>query len=45
MNKIMLLNELIKGENSIDKNLYSSGPYWNYKNTRAIIEIKKKRFK
>ena len=26
MNKIMLLNELIKGENKIDKNLYSSGP-------------------
>ena len=42
MNKIMLLNELIKDEKKINKNLYSSGPYWNYKNTRAIIEIKKK---
>ena len=42
MNKIKLLNELIKDEKKINKNLYSSGPYWNYKNTRAILEIKKK---
>ena len=42
MNKIILLNELINDENKINKNLYSSGPYWNYKNTRTIIEIKKK---
>ena len=42
MNKIILLNELIKDENRINKNLYSSGPYWNYKNTKAITEIKKK---
>ena len=38
----MLLNELIKDEKKIDKTLYSSGPYWNYKNSRTIIEIKKK---
>ena len=38
----MLLNLLIKDEKKIDKELYSSGPYWNYKNRRAIIEIKKK---
>ena len=38
----MLLNELIKDEKKIDKILYSSGPYWNYKNSKAVIEIKKK---
>ena len=38
----MLLNLLIKDEKKFDKELYSSGPYWNYKNRRAIIEIKKK---
>ena len=38
----MLLDLLIKDEKKIDKELYSSGPYWNYKNSRAIIEIKKK---
>ena len=38
----MLLNELIKDEKKFDRALYSSGPYWNYKNTRAILEIKKK---
>ncbi len=41
----MLLNELIKAEKKIDRNLYSSGPYWNYKNTKAIIEIKNKGLK
>lgn len=41
----MLLNELIKDEKNIDKSLYTSGPYWNYKNTRAILEIKKKGLK
>ena len=41
----MLLNELIKDEKKIDKTLYSSGPYWNYKNSRAILEIKKKGLK
>ena len=39
---VMLLNELIKDEKKIDKTLYSSGPYWDYKNSRAILEIKKK---
>ena len=38
----MLLNELIKDEKKNDKALYSSGPYWDYKNSRAVIEIKKK---
>ena len=42
MNRITLLNELINDENKINKILYSSGPYWSYKNSRAIIEIKKK---
>ena len=41
----MLLNLLVKDEKKIDKELYSSGPYWNYKNKRAIIEIKKKGLK
>ena len=41
----MLLNLLIKDEKKIDRELYSSGPYWNYKNRRAIIEIKKKGLK
>ena len=41
----MLLDELIKDEKNIDKTLYSSGPYWNYKNSRAILEIKKKGLK
>ena len=38
----MLLNELIKDEKKNDRALYSSGPYWDYKNSRAVIEIKKK---
>ena len=41
----MLLNELIKAEKKINRSLYSSGPYWNYKNKKAIIEIKKKGLK
>ena len=41
----MLLNELIKDEKKIDKILYSSGPYWNYKNSRTIHEIKRKGLK
>ena len=40
----MLLDNLIKDEKKINKLLYSSGPYWDYKNSRAILEIKKKRF-
>ena len=38
----MLLKELIEGEKKTNKSLYSSGPYWSYKNKRAIIEIRKK---
>ena len=41
----MLLDLLIKDEKKIDKELYSSGPYWDYKNSGAIIEIKKKGLK
>ena len=41
----MLLDELIRDEKKIDKLLYSSGPYWAYKNKRAILEIKKKGLK
>lgn len=38
----MLLDNLIKEEKKINRLLYSSGPYWDYKNKRAILEIKKK---
>jgi hypothetical protein len=41
----MLLNELIKDEKKVDRILYSSGPYWDYKNKRATLEIKKKGLK
>jgi putative sugar O-methyltransferase len=41
----MLLDELIRDETKIDKALYSSGPYWIYKNKRTILEIKKKGLK
>jgi len=41
----ILLDELIKDEKKINRALYSSGPYWDYKNSRAIIEIKKKGLK
>lgn len=37
-----LLNELINDEKKIDRNLYSSGVYWEYKNKRTVSEIKKK---
>ena len=39
---MMLLNNLIKDEKTINRSLYSSGPYWDYKNSRSILEIKKK---
>ena len=42
---MMLLNELIKDEKKINKILYSSGPYWNYKNRKTINEIKRKGLK
>ena len=38
----MLLDKLIRDEKIINRSLYSSGPYWDYKNSRAILEIKKK---
>jgi putative sugar O-methyltransferase len=41
----MLLSELIEDEKKIDRTLYSSGPYWDYKNKRAIFELKKKGLK
>ena len=41
----MLLDELIKDEKKVNRILYSSGPYWDYKNKRAILEIKKKGLK
>jgi hypothetical protein len=45
MNKKLLLDELIKDEKKVNKILYSSGPYWQYANKRAILEIKKKGLK
>ena len=41
----MLLDKLIIDEKKINRSLYSSGPYWDYKNKRSIIEIKKKGLK
>ena len=38
----MLIDELIRDEKKNNKSLYSSGPYWDYKNSRAILEIQKK---
>ena len=38
----MLLDKLIRDEKIINRSLYSSGPYWDYKNSRAILEKKKK---
>ena len=38
----MLIDELIKDEKKNNKSLYSSGPYWDYKNSRTILEIRKK---
>ena len=40
-----LLETLEKDEKKNNKKLYSSGPYWNYKNRRASNEIKKKGLK
>ncbi|MDB4188652.1 putative sugar O-methyltransferase [Candidatus Pelagibacter sp.] len=37
----MLLDNLIRDEKKINRSLYSSGPYWDYKNSRTILEIKK----
>ena len=38
----MLIDELITDEKKNNRSLYSSGPYWDYKNSRAILEIKKR---
>lgn len=38
----MLVDNLIKDEKKINRLLYSSGPYWDYKNSRAILEIRKR---
>ena len=37
-----LLDILIDDEKKINKKLYSSGPYWDYKNRKTLYEIKKK---
>ena len=37
-----LLRKLIEDEKKNNLNLYSSGPYWKYKNLKTIKEIKKK---
>ena len=39
--KINLLNKLLNDEKKVDKSLYSSGPYWNYKNKKTIYQLKK----
>ena len=44
MNNI-LLNELIKDEKRNNKTLYSSGPYWDYKNRKTIYQLRKKKLK
>lgn len=41
----MFIDELIKDEKKNDRTLYSSGPYWDYKNSRTVHEIKKKGLK
>ena len=40
-----LLDELISDEKTINKNLYSSGPYWDYKNKKTIYQLKKNSLK
>tara|TARA_B100001121_G_scaffold242127_1_gene216503 strand:- start:5308 stop:6312 length:1005 start_codon:yes stop_codon:yes gene_type:complete len=37
-----LLETLVRDEKINDQNLYSSGPYWNYKNKNTLSEIKRK---
>ena len=39
-----LLKTLVEDQEN-DKSLYSSGPYWNYKNKRTLSEIKRKGLK
>ena len=37
-----LLETLVRDEKINDQNLYSSGPYWKYKNKNTLSEIKRK---
>ena len=37
-----LLDILVSDEKKINRQLYSSGPYWDYKNAKSLIELKKK---
>ena len=39
-----LLDILLKDEKKFNKNLYSSGPYWKYKNTKTVYQIKNGNF-
>ena len=41
MKNIKLLQTLSDDEKSKNSDLYSSGPYWKYKNEKAIYQIKK----
>tara|TARA_A100001015_G_C15016412_1_gene725754 strand:- start:1522 stop:2541 length:1020 start_codon:yes stop_codon:yes gene_type:complete len=43
--KITLLNKLINDQKKVDKKLYLSGPYWNYKNSKTIFQLRKKGLK
>tara|TARA_Y200000002_G_scaffold375189_1_gene377082 strand:- start:105 stop:1109 length:1005 start_codon:yes stop_codon:yes gene_type:complete len=40
-----LLETLVEDQKKTDKSLYSSGPYWDYKNKKTLNEIKKKGLK
>jgi putative sugar O-methyltransferase len=40
--KMDLLEQLLKDEKKIDKELYSSGSYWSYKNSKSLIELRLK---
>jgi len=37
-----LLDALVEDENKADKNLYSAGPYWDYKTKKILYWLKKK---
>ena len=45
MNITSIIERLDRIEKKIDRNLYSSGPYWDYKNRRTIYQLKKKNLK
>ena len=40
-----LLNQLISDEKKTNKELYSSGSYWRYKNKKTIYQIKRNSLK